>query len=201
MNLFSISSTLLLIGIFTAHTASAQCPEGKSEIVIVTPNGVAKNICVQDDAISGLEQAQHNSPIDLSQVCPCIPVWTGRYTQDTQVVGTPPVLPESLSGYSCGLFRGGPPAQSIVLAIEPDGPAFAAGARGVNGDFDRCIAASSSTSPESTATYERPGGELFPEEIFTDAIINDPRLAACRDFLVDRGCDYITDPTTASAHP
>ena len=68
MNLFSLRSALLLICIFAAHTVTAQCPEGKSEVVIVTPNGVSKNICVNNAAIPGLEQAQEDSPIDLSHV-------------------------------------------------------------------------------------------------------------------------------------
>ena len=52
----------LALSMFIASVALAECPEGKSEVILVTPSGKIKTICVPDTALPGIENAAEHSP-------------------------------------------------------------------------------------------------------------------------------------------
>ena len=54
-----------LLPLLVPLQALAECKEGQSEVVVVTPSGISKTICVDDNAIPGIEQAAENSPLEL----------------------------------------------------------------------------------------------------------------------------------------
>ncbi len=63
---------IVAIALAVALPASAQCPEGKSEILIVTPSGRDKVRCVPDQALPGIENAaDHSAGTVLPADCPC----------------------------------------------------------------------------------------------------------------------------------
>ena len=52
----------------------AECPEGKNEVLMVTPSGIQKTLCVPDTAIKGIETAaEHSSSSIVTSSCLC---WT-----------------------------------------------------------------------------------------------------------------------------
>lgn len=187
----SLRASLLMICIFAAQAVAAQCPEGKSEVVVVTPSGVSKNICVAQAAIPGIENAANNEVIEIVPVCPCVDVWTGVYSDDVAVTGTPPILPASLTGKTCDTILH---AQwSLVSANPSDGtqPILFAANADASVASDVCIARSQvGPDPHGTALLVTPLGDLFPQEIIGNGTIDDPRLEACRQLLVDRGCTF-----------
>jgi hypothetical protein len=76
--LFTVAFIFGVAGLLSA-SASAQCPEGKSEIVVQTPSGVVKTLCVGDQAVEGLENAaDHSEGTIIPASCPC-------FTQDDVV--------------------------------------------------------------------------------------------------------------------
>jgi hypothetical protein len=52
---------MLAFSMFISLTASAECPPGKSEIVIIPPSGILKTFCVPDRAIEQIENAEEHS--------------------------------------------------------------------------------------------------------------------------------------------
>jgi hypothetical protein len=190
MNHFSLRSSLLMICIFALHAVAAQCPEGKSEVTVVTPNGVSKTICVGSKAIEGLEAAQEYAPVDLPlSACPCFSLWTGTYSQDTYVTGSPPVLPKDLSNYACVSYR---EASSINLGyLSAAGPGlddyFAAVVQLAEDGrhIDGCVAGSNSDGSVAQSI-----GSLFPDEDLGDGTITDTRMQACQTILESRGCPF-----------
>jgi hypothetical protein len=67
----------------------AECPEGKSEILIVTPSGRETVICVPDNAIPGLENAaDHSSGTIIPASCPCWDQEDIEYYQDNKMLET-----------------------------------------------------------------------------------------------------------------
>jgi hypothetical protein len=58
--------------VLAALPAEATCPEGESEITIVTPSGKEKLLCIPDQAVAGLENAaDHSQGTVIPAVCPC----------------------------------------------------------------------------------------------------------------------------------
>ena len=95
MNITPLRWTIGMILVFAAHAVSAECPEGKSVVVLMTPSGNVKNICVADAAIPGIENAAENAPLEIAPACPCEDLWNGIYDQNTVVTGTPPYCPKT----------------------------------------------------------------------------------------------------------
>jgi hypothetical protein len=78
---------LLVVVVFLLPYGSvlAECPEGKSEILIVTPSGKQKTICVPDQALPGIENAAENSPGIVAPVT-CTAFEVGEIQQTLQTV-------------------------------------------------------------------------------------------------------------------
>ncbi len=70
MKYTAIVVTLLLTGIGAAW---AECPEGKSEVVLYTPSGKANMLCVSDNALPGIANANEHTTLDVCEevTCPC----------------------------------------------------------------------------------------------------------------------------------
>lgn len=69
-----------IIGIcLSASVVLAECPDGKSEVLLVTPSGKEKLLCVSDNAMDGIENAAEHSPALFTSTtetpegtdCPC----------------------------------------------------------------------------------------------------------------------------------
>jgi hypothetical protein len=71
ISLISVVAVSICI-VFLASTAQAECPEGKSEVLMTTPSGKQKVMCIPDAAVPGLENAADNSPgTIIPTTCPC----------------------------------------------------------------------------------------------------------------------------------
>ena len=84
MNKISIIISLILFCIiaFFSNLSFAECPDGKTEVYIVTPSGKEKIICVSDNAIPGIENAaDHSATTIVPAACPC---WTEKDLEYTQ---------------------------------------------------------------------------------------------------------------------
>lgn len=77
--------TSLLSGIGVAW---AECPEGKSEVVLYTPSGNSNLLCVSDNAVPGIENANEHTKIDLCAEVSC-PCWDAETLENL-----PDVTPE-----------------------------------------------------------------------------------------------------------
>lgn len=63
---------VLVLSMCFYSTSFGECPEGKSEIQLITPSGIQKSICVPDEAIPGIENAAENSEgTIIPSSCPC----------------------------------------------------------------------------------------------------------------------------------
>ena len=70
----TVLSIIILVALaMIAQAAQAICPEGKSEVLVVTPTGTEKTLCVPALAIDGIENAAQNSAgaIVAGIQCPC----------------------------------------------------------------------------------------------------------------------------------
>jgi len=195
MNHGSLRASLLMICIFAAQAASAQCPEGKAEVVVVTPSGVSKNICVAQAAIPGIENAANNEVIEIAPVCPCVDVWTGVYSDDVAITGTPPTLPADLTGTTCSAFMlppyigAGAGVRALRRTSETTETGFLTAT--IESQADSCTAAIFvNGQPAHQAILAVPFQTLYPQENLSTANIDDPRLEACRQYLDDRGCTF-----------
>ena len=57
-----------------ASPAFAECPEGKNEVLMVTPSGIQKTLCIPNAAIIGIETAaDHSAGSIVTTECPCYP--------------------------------------------------------------------------------------------------------------------------------
>jgi hypothetical protein len=84
---------LVVIG---ASVASAECPEGKSEMLLITPSGKEKVLCVSDNVVLGIENAAENSAIIVAE--PVWPCWS------PQLLDEKPEMPQAMMGrfgYGC----------------------------------------------------------------------------------------------------
>lgn len=193
-----------LLGALLPLQALAECAVGMSEVIIATPNGVSKNICVPESALPGIEKAQEYATVPFPS-CPCIDVWTGTYDPDTTVVtGTPPVLPDNLGGANCtvGFFHIPGDVDTTFVSVET-GTAYFAGGSSIDltgmqpeNSYDSCAVVAlpiiiiPPDTIDNSAILDTSLRSLFPDEILVDSSINDPRLQACQTFLESRGCQF-----------
>ena len=65
-----IGTGLLLVG---GSAAWAECADGKSEAVLYTPSGNANTVCVSDNALPGIENANDHTVLNVCEeaTCPC----------------------------------------------------------------------------------------------------------------------------------
>lgn len=177
-------AAVLFLSFLAAGHAIAQCPDGKSEVVVVTPSGLSKTICVSDNALPGIETAAENAVLDVvpPPACPCLDLWMGIYSPAVTVVGSPPVLPADLAAWQCGVNHGVITTELVAFIVHV--AAFVA--RHQVDDGGTCVA--NVHLDEHNIAYQL--------NVFTDAeqygngIIESPQLAACKQILVDRGCNF-----------
>ena len=180
--------------------AIAECPEGKSEVVIVTPNGISKTICVSDDAIPGIENAaEHSAQFAIEPECPCLDMWDGTpYPEGTDVTGSPPSLPEVIpSGTICyGLAVTSTNHDSMgyvqVVITQPDGDiqTFAASSLSTIGKSPGYCDAYNQKDPQDIAQFE--SNAIFSDWKYSPGdLYTSPTMDACKALLEDRGCGFL----------
>ena len=203
------SAALLLIGLSTAIPVLAECPEGKSEVMLMTPSGKTKTICVSDNAIPGIENAaEHNAGFTLEPECPCMEVWDGEpYPENTVKDGTPPVLPEQLPEGTCEAFAGPLGMEVSYIKDSPSTDVREAYLATIitppyEGRSDNCLATGAgyvSGEPVEGSAYLGTGGldaylftdaEISPGGIYTSAMMD-----ACKAALEARGCMFQATPS------
>ena len=81
MALFVLGGTLLNPLIGQALAQGFDCGDGKSELILILPNGMEKTICVPDSAVEKIEAATENAPIDFTSE-KTVFVTSGIYTGD-----------------------------------------------------------------------------------------------------------------------
>jgi len=64
-------TVLALSAFFATEVALAECKAGKVEVVIITPSGKEKTICVSENALAGFENAAEHSETTFEVACPC----------------------------------------------------------------------------------------------------------------------------------
>jgi hypothetical protein len=70
----TVLSIIILVALaMIVQGAQAICPEGKSEVLVVTPSGTEKTLCIPALALDGIENAAQNSAgaIFAGIQCPC----------------------------------------------------------------------------------------------------------------------------------
>lgn len=183
----------LLISCFIAQMAHAECPAGKSEVIVVTPSGNSKNICIAQQALPAIENAANGEVIQLAATCPCEGVWTGQYTDETLVAGEPPILPDPVTDVVyCRVGNHADYTQVVLLTQDPATSIYTAYvAKTESYPGDSCIAGWPAGSITNYAVTRAAEGTVFTQEIIGNGVVDDPRLEACRQFLEDRGCNFI----------
>ena len=108
---------LLVICLFVTIPVLAQCPEGMSEVVVVTPSGISNTICIEDAAIPGIENAAVHSPaFVISGGCPCEAIWSEAVDR---YMGFPQTVDISAEWNSCGTTdMGGAIAGAVIAGAE-----------------------------------------------------------------------------------
>jgi len=197
MKSYLSSAALLLISLSIAVPVLAGCPEGKSEVVIVTPNGISKTICVSDNAIPGIENAaEHSAQLAIEPVCPCLDVWDGTpYPEGTEVSGSPPLLPENIPQGATCLAHTSVDHDSLgyvqVAISQPGGDVitFAASSLSTVGQSPALCDAFNQANPQDLAQLE--SNAIFsdwrysPGDLYTSSTMD-----ACKALLADRGCVF-----------
>lgn len=176
-------AALLTVYVFAATQAWAQCPEGKTEVELVTPNGVTKTVCLADKARPGIENAPEHTPLTIIDVaCPCLNVWDGApYPANTATNGTPPLLPTDFTGAQCAVANDR--NVTTVYAFDAEGIYVAIHQK----TSSQCRAESFAVGNHAK-TLDMPS--QFAEELVGDGVINDPKLLACKRVLESRGCNF-----------
>ena len=63
---------IIVVGISSITSVWAECSNGKSEILVFTPNGQQKFLCVPDKALKGIENAaDHSSGLITAEPMKC----------------------------------------------------------------------------------------------------------------------------------
>jgi len=117
--------TLLLTGVSAAW---AECKEGKSEVVLYTPSGNTNTLCVSDNALPGIENAneRHKDKLDICEevTCPC---WDAETLENLpDLVPDTNVNPSCADYYNSTFFAGydpqntGPSLNGIAVINAPD---------------------------------------------------------------------------------
>jgi len=128
MKILSFISTVfaLLAGVLVAMPVSAQCPEGKTEILMTTPNGITKVRCVNDKAISGIENSADHAVIEIATSCPC---WSEPdFDEGGKYAGYVCSEKKDFSGMECSKQLGDPPvietgftdSSGVYYCVAPD---------------------------------------------------------------------------------
>lgn len=64
--------TVFALSTFFANSTSlAECKAGKFEVVVTTPSGKTKTICVSENALPGILNAAEHSAATFDDFCPC----------------------------------------------------------------------------------------------------------------------------------
>jgi hypothetical protein len=93
----TVLSIIVLVALaMIAQAAQAICPESKSEVLVVTPSGTEKTLCIPALAINGIENAAQNSvgAIFAGIQCPC---WSPAELEE--IAATDP-------GFYCSVSKG-----------------------------------------------------------------------------------------------
>jgi len=187
---------LLIIGICAAQLSYAECPDGKAAVVVVTPSGISKDICVAQAAIPGLESAPDHAATELGPSCPCADLWMGDYQEgdELQTSGGSaiPVLPPSLDGYTCTASNG------YIAAYTDLGAGT--GYHGIRDTFDFYASADLAgyaTYGECATLDESVNGynDIYARRYYYVGEVDfgyplAEVIAACRQFLEVRGCEF-----------
>jgi hypothetical protein len=80
--LLIFASTVIL-----APIVNAQCPEGKSPVTMVTPSGKTKILCINDNAVQGIENASDNSSTTVVPASCTKGCWTPADVESWSVDG------------------------------------------------------------------------------------------------------------------
>jgi hypothetical protein len=186
------STALFLICVLTSISVLAECPEGKSEVLLTTPSGKTNTMCVSDTAILRIENAaEHSDRVMIAPECPCLDVWDGEpYPAGTDYIGTASPLPETLGADDCQETLGSDDAAITALSDGARGlTRYIVIARG-NDEAEEDECAVKAIYTPAYARLITANGALFPDETKADGVINDPGLQACKDLLAARGCDF-----------
>ena len=192
------SAVLLIICLSTAIPVLAQCPKGKSEVIVMTPSGITKTICVSDNAIPGIENAaEHSGGLILPAECPCLDVWDGEpYPAGTIQQGSvpPPSLPAIIPSDALCSFSSGHAHAELIVSL-PEGSARPS-------NIDYYATASSGTRQEECAVIVTDPLDAavltgLPFTIFTDGIVSpttglytSSMMDACKALIEARGCVF-----------
>lgn len=71
MKVFTVIGALCLSFVLLSTGWAAECPVGKSPVVMTTPSGKVHELCVPDTAVTGLEHAIGGSGVNITGTCPC----------------------------------------------------------------------------------------------------------------------------------
>jgi hypothetical protein len=118
-NLFAIVIVLAL-SMFIASVALAECPEGKSEVILVTPSGKIKTICVPETALPGIENAaEHSAGNIVPASCPCLTVEEIQKLEDCSLQnGVPITCVDDGTVVTCTCLCEGCPNSAPFLTID-----------------------------------------------------------------------------------
>ena len=213
MGIYLRNAALFLICLTTAIPVLAECPEGKSEVLLMTPSGITKTICVSDKAIPGIENAAEQSgAIRIEAACPCLDVWDGEpYPDGTDVYAAPGYsvyqLPDTLpEGTQCNYSQVNQAGSDelpidiytsvevdVPTAADPDGLGHTLTALTSN-LADGCYVISHVEAPYNEVSYaglEVAPAALFPDRVLTtDQLYYSSMMDACRAELESRGCEF-----------
>ena len=119
MRSFLCSTALFLIFLTTAIPILAECPEGKSEVVLYTPSGNANMLCVSDNALPGIENANTHTTLDACEevTCPC---WDAETLENLPDIIPQPDNPVCGDVYEVVLFTANLDYGSPQLAVWDD---------------------------------------------------------------------------------
>jgi hypothetical protein len=201
------SAALFVICVLTAIPVLAECPEGKSEVILMTPKGVTKTICVSDNAIPGIENAaEHSGSLIIAAECPCLDVWDGApYPDSTQIDGTGilPVLPPSVPpDTQCTALVSSGGMRTYATWDDPtDGIPYLFSARfgyyeNPSQQDDSCSAHRNVSNNPDKPEYSTVSTYSLDGQIFTDAAISpagiytSSMMDACKAVLAARGCVF-----------
>lgn len=122
--------------------------------------------------------------------CPCEAVWNGEPSPAT-IVGTPPILSQTgLVQRECVEvhFSGGP----IVVSTAVDTyPRYSTSHQELQ-QQSSCGSSADGTGNNISLWFASPS--LYPDEISSNIMIDDPRLAACKSLLEANGCTFAPPP-------
>lgn len=195
MKNFLHSVALFIICVSAAVPVLAECPEGKSEVLLMTPSGITKTICISDNAIPGIENAAANpGGFTLEPACPCLDVWDGPlypdgtlYDVGGSIIPLPPQIPE---GSLCTENSNTSGRGLNVLLYDTGSQLFVAEYIAHTGEnTDMCYMDKNGGSGVSLMTS---GQQLFTDASVspTTGLYTSSMMDACKALLEYRGCVF-----------